>query len=75
VKVQNSVKTSIFLASGRFRGGKRGANAPPLPLVASNVFITTPSNDYAAVACSNKNHAQLHTHISVLTDLQTFDWA
>jgi len=23
------------------------------------------SNDYAAVACSNKSQAQLHTHVSV----------
>ena len=26
---------------------------------------TSPSNDYAAVACSNNNQAQLHTHVSV----------
>ena len=39
------------------------------PLAASNVFCvhncTSPSNDYAAVACSNNNQAQLHTHVSV----------
>jgi len=27
VNVKSSVKTSIFIASGGFRGGKRGANA------------------------------------------------
>ena len=26
---------------------------------------TSPSNDYAAVACSNNNQAQLHTHVSL----------
>ena len=26
---------------------------------------TSPSNDYAAMACGNNNQAQLHTHISV----------
>jgi len=25
----------------------------------------SPSNDYAAVACSNNNQAQLHTHVSL----------
>ena len=52
---------------GGGKGGKGGANAPPL--AASNVFCvhncTSPSNDYAAVACSNNNQAQLHTHVSV----------
>ena len=49
-------------------GGVRGVQMHP-PLVASNVFCvhncTSPSNDYAAVACSNNNQAQLHTHVSV----------
>ena len=37
------------------------------PLAASSVFFSYitarvhPSNDYAAVACSNNNQAQLHT--------------
>jgi len=48
-------------------GGKGGANAPPL--AASNVLYvhncTSPSCAYAAVACSNNNQAQLHTHVSV----------
>ena len=39
------------------------------PLAASSVFCvnncTSPPNDYAAVACSNNNQAQLHTHVSV----------
>ena len=49
-------------------GGVRGVQMHP-PLAASSVFLrtncTSPSNDYAAVACSNNNQAQLHTHISV----------
>ena len=49
-------------------GGVRGVHLHP-PLAASNVFCvhncTSPSNDYAAVACSNNNEAQLHTHVSV----------
>ena len=49
-------------------GGVRGVQMHP-PLAASNVFCvhncTSPSNDYAAVACSNNNQAQLHTHVSV----------
>ena len=49
-------------------GGVRGVQMDP-PLAASNVFCvhncTSPSNDYAAVACSNNNQAQLHTHVSV----------
>ena len=49
-------------------GGVRGVQMHP-PLAASNVFCvhncTSPSNDYAAVACSNNNQAQLRTHVSV----------
>ena len=49
-------------------GGVRGVQMHP-PLAASNVFCvhncTSPSNNYAAVACSNNNQAQLHTHVSV----------
>ena len=49
-------------------GGVRGVQMHP-PLAASNVFCvhncTSPSNDYAAVACSDNNQAQLHTHVSV----------
>ena len=49
-------------------GGVRGVQMHP-PLAASNAFLhtycTSPSNDYAAVACSNNNQAQLHTHVSV----------
>ena len=41
-------------------GGVRGVQMHP-PLAASNVFCvhncTSPSNDYAAVACSNNNQA------------------
>ena len=48
--------------SGRFKGCK----CTPLWQVVMYVHIcTSPSNDYAAVACSNNNQAQLHTHISV----------
>ena len=43
-------------------GGVRGVQMHP-PLAASNVFCvhncTSPSNDYAAVTCSNNNQAQL----------------
>jgi len=39
------------------------------PLAASNEFCVhnsmSPSKDYAAVAFSNNNQAQLHTHASV----------
>ena len=43
-----------------------GANPPPPPLVSSNIFCwTSPSNYYAAVAHSNNNQAQLHTHVPV----------
>ena len=49
-------------------GGVRGVQMHP-PLAASNVFCvhncTSPTNDYAAVACSNNNQAQLHTQVSV----------
>ena len=49
-------------------GGVKGVQMHP-PLAASNVFCvhncTSPSNDYAAVACSNNNQPQLHTHVSV----------
>ena len=49
-------------------GGVRGVQMHP-PLAASNVFCVhncmSPSNDYAAVACSNNNQAQLHIHVSV----------
>ena len=49
-------------------GGVRGVQMHP-PLAASNVFCvhncTSPSNDYAAVAYSNNNQTQLHTHVSV----------
>jgi len=49
-------------------GGVRGVQMHP-PLVPSNVFCvhncTSPSNDYAAVACISNNQAQLHTHVSV----------
>ena len=46
-------------------GGVRGVQMHP-PLAASNVFCvhncTNPSNDYAAVACSNNNQACTVTH-------------
>ena len=49
-------------------GGVSGVQMHP-PLAASNVFCihncTTPSTAYAAVACSNNNQAQLHTHVLV----------
>ena len=67
-------KQNLILISTRHHytvadlGGVRGVQMHP-PLAASNVFCvhncTSPSNDYAAVACSNNNQAQLHTHVSV----------
>ena len=60
--------------SGGFRGGRgvRGGKGVQMysPLAASIMYFclrncTSPSNDYAAVACSNNNQAQLHTHVSV----------
>ena len=45
-------------SSGGFRGGKGGANAPPfwrrvMYFGVHNYNCTSPSNDYAGVACSN----------------------
>ena len=58
-------------------GGKGGAFAPPLWLLVMYFCVhdcPSPSTDYTAVACSNNNQAQLHSHVSVpFTDLQTFD--
>ena len=49
-------------------GGIRGVQMHPY-LAASSVFCvhnsTSPSNDYAAVAYSNNDQAQLHSHVSV----------
>ena len=56
------------VSSGGFKGGKGGANAPPfwgLVMYFCVHICTSPSNDYTAVACSNNNQAQLHTHASV----------
>ena len=50
--------------------GVRGVQMHP-PLAASNVFFAyitawvRQNYDYAAVACSNNNQAQLHNHVSV----------
>ena len=49
-------------------GGFRGCKCTPLWRLVMYFSIhnwTSPSNDYAAVACSNNNQAQLHTHVSV----------
>ena len=62
--------------SGGFRGGKGGCKCTPLWQLVMYFYVnncTSPSNNYAAVACSNDNQAQLPTHVSVPTDLQTFD--
>ena len=47
--------------------GLRGANAPLVAIVMYFCIhnCMSASNDYKAVACSNNNQAQLHTHISV----------
>ena len=55
-----------ILAQWRIQGGVRGVQMHP-PLAARNFCVhncTTPSNDYAAVACSNNNQAQF-TDVSV----------
>ena len=68
--------TLAYLGGG---GGKGGANAPPLWRLAMYFCIhncTSPSNDYAAVACSNNSQAQLYTltyQFKFLTVIQTFD--
>jgi len=52
----------------RVSGGFRGGKAPALWRLVMYFCIhncTSPSKDYAAVACSNNNQAQLHTHESV----------
>jgi len=55
------------MTSGGFRGVREVQMHPPL--AASNVFFvhncTSPSNDYAAVACSNNNRVHLQAHVSV----------
>ena len=58
----------VWLISGVFRGGKGGCKCTPLWRLVMYFCVhncTSPSNDYAAVACSNNNQAQLHTHESV----------
>ena len=66
--IHGGLVITVKLESVADLGGVRGVQMHP-PLVASNVFCvhncTSPSNDYAAVACSNNNQAQLHTHVSV----------
>ena len=50
-------------------GGGGGASATPLwqlVMYFCDHNCTSPSNDYAAVACSNNNQAQLHSRISSL---------
>ena len=53
--------------SGGFRGGKGGVQFALWWLVMYFCIhnCTSPSKDYAAVACSNDNQAQSHTHVSV----------
>ena len=49
----------------RIQGGKGGANAPPLWRLVMYFCLhncTSPSNDYAGMACSNNNHAGIVTH-------------
>ena len=49
-------------------GRVRGCKCTPLWQLVMYFCVhncTSPSNDYATVACSNNNKAQLHTHISV----------
>ena len=56
--------------SGRFKGGKGGGGCKCTPLWRLVMYFcvhicTSLSNDYTAVACSNNNQAQLHTHVLV----------
>jgi len=57
----------LIEVSGRFRG-VRGVQMHPLWRLVMYFCVnnwTSPSNDYAAIACSNNNQAQLHTHVPV----------
>ena len=62
----------MVLCSGGFSRGEGGGGGGVCKWAVSNVFsvhinkfCTSPSNDYIAVACSNNNQAQVHTHVSV----------
>ena len=61
-------KSRSSLTNGGFKGGKGGANAPPLWRLVMYFCVhicTSQSNDYTAVAFSNNNQAQLDTRTSV----------
>ena len=58
----------IQFAVADLRGVHLGCKCTPLWRLVMYFCVhicTSPSNDYTAVACSNNNQAQLHTHISV----------
>ena len=56
------------LTSMVYLRGVRGHKCTPLWRLVMYFCVhncTSPSNDHAAVACSNNNQTQLHTHVSV----------
>ena len=62
--------------SGGFRGVRGGAKCTPLWWRVMYFCVhncTSPSNDYAGVACSNNNQASYTLTHQFLTDLHTFD--
>ena len=65
-------KLAISVDIGKCEGGDSSGGFWRLVVYFCLHNCTSPSNDYAAVAYSNNNQAQLHTHVSVsLADLQT----
>ena len=66
---QHSQQALIVLRV-KFSGGFRGGGCKCTPLWWLVVYFcihncTSPSNGYAAVACSDNNQAQLHTRVSI----------
>ena len=58
------------LTSMVYLRGVRGHKCTPLWRLVMYFCVhncTSPSNDHAAVACSNNNQIQLHTHVSVIS--------
>ena len=63
-KLCSSVRPGPY--SGGFRGGYKCTPLWQLVIYFCVHNCMSPSNEYAAVACSNNNQAQLHSHVSVL---------
>ena len=71
-KIKKRVRQVRHYTVADLGGGVRGVQITPLWQLVMYFCVhncTSPSNNYAAVACSNINRTQLLT----LTDLQTFD--